>query len=72
LKRADDYVLTGQPVNFYTVVEAARQRGEIAIGYRLHAQAESAAAAYGIQINPKKSNLVTFSEGDRIIILAEE
>ncbi|MCA2001472.1 MAG: NAD-binding protein, partial [Chloroflexi bacterium] len=35
LKPIGDYVKTGAAVNFYTVVEAARRRGETAIGYRL-------------------------------------
>jgi len=56
---------------FYTVVEAARRRGEIALGYRLQEQASDAAAAYGVVINPKKSALVTFCKKDRIIVLAE-
>ncbi|HXW01296.1 MAG TPA: potassium transporter TrkA, partial [Anaerolineae bacterium] len=71
LKPAGDYVELGQPLNFYTVVEAARQRGETAIGYRLRALAGDAAQAYGVKINPVKSQLITFSAGDRIIVLAE-
>jgi voltage-gated potassium channel Kch len=35
LKPAGNYVKTGTPVNFYTVLEAARRRGEVAIGYRI-------------------------------------
>ena len=34
LKPADEYVEPGVPLNFYTVVEAARRRGEVAVGYR--------------------------------------
>lgn len=71
LKPATDYVAVGQPVNFYTVVEAGRQRGETAIGYRLRAQANDAAQAYGVQVNPAKSKPITFSADDRIIVLAE-
>lgn len=71
LKPATDYVADGQPVNFYTVVEAARQRGETAIGYRLRAQANDAAQAYGVRVNPAKSKTITFSMDDRIIVLAE-
>lgn len=72
LKPAVDYVQLGQPLNFYTVVEAARQRGEVALGYRLQAQAVDAAKNYGVVINPEKSALITFSEQDRVIVLAEE
>ncbi len=71
LKPAGDYVEPGRPVTFYTVVEAARRRGEVAIGYRLAAEAKDAARAYGVHTNPDKSLPVAFGEGDRIIVLAE-
>jgi hypothetical protein len=72
LKPAGDYVETGRPVNFYTVVEAARRRGETAIGYRILAEASDAQLAFGVHTNPKKSASVIFGEGDKIIVLAEE
>ena len=71
LKPAEDYVELGRPVNFYTVVEAARRRGEVAIGYRREALAKNAAEAYGVAVNPVKSEKVTFAAGDRIVLLAE-
>ena len=71
LKPAGQYVRLGQPVNFYTVVEAARRRGEVAFGYRLQAHAKEAQAQYGIVINPAKSESVTLGEADRVIVLAE-
>lgn len=72
LKPASNYVQTGIPVNFYTVIEAARQRGEIAIGYKLQQYANDASHAYGVALNPKKSAKLTFSDADRIIVIAEE
>lgn len=72
LKPAPDYVAAGQPVNFYTVVEAARQRGEVAIGYRQLALADRADRSYGVVVNPDKSEHVTFEPVDRIIVLAKE
>ncbi len=72
LKPAADYVVPGTPVNFYTVVEAARGRGEVAMGYRLHARAAGAGAAYGVVVNPNKTLPVTFTDADRIIVLAED
>jgi hypothetical protein len=71
LKPVSNYVATGEPVNFYTVVEAARRRGEVAMGYRLKADAKDATKAYGVVVNPKKSEKVAFAEGDRVIVLAE-
>jgi hypothetical protein len=71
LKPAVRYVRPGIPVSFYTVVEAARRRGEAAIGYRLHALADDAGRAYGVRVNPPKSELVTFAPDDRVVVVAE-
>jgi len=72
IKPAENYVRLGAAVNFYTVVEAARRRGEVAIGYRLQAQAGDADRSYGVVLNPDKSKRIAFAEGDRIVVLAEE
>jgi voltage-gated potassium channel Kch len=71
LKPAGDYIQLNEPLNFYTVVEAARQRGETAVGYRLRALANDATQAYGVRVNPAKSKTVTFTAEDRLILLAE-
>ena len=71
LKPATDYVEPGVPLDFYTVVEAARRRGEVAVGYRLQAETTDPAASYGIHLNPKKSGRVTFAKQDWLIVLAE-
>jgi voltage-gated potassium channel Kch len=72
LKLAANYVRVGEPLNFYTVVEAARQRNEAAIGYRLLKHANDATKAYGVVVNPDKSDTITFSEWDRIVVLADD
>jgi len=72
LKPAADYVETGQAVNFYTVLEAARRRGEVAIGYRIASDLHDAAKSYGVRTNPRKSHEITFAREDKIIVLAEE
>lgn len=72
LKPAANYVKLGEPLNFYTVVLAARQRGEVAFGYRRLAEAGDAAKSYGVVVNPTKSERVTFTERDHIIVLAED
>ena len=71
LKPVSDYIHVDRPVNFYTLVEAARQRGESAIGYRLQANASNKAKSYGIAINPQKDNSIEFTADDRVIVLAE-
>jgi voltage-gated potassium channel Kch len=72
LKPVGDYVVTGEPVNFYTVVEAARRRGQVAIGYRISAEASEASKSNGVHTNPKKSGQVTFASEDKIIVIAED
>jgi voltage-gated potassium channel Kch len=72
LKPAGDYVELGKSVNFYTVVEAARGRGHAAFGYRIAADAENHDKAYGVVVNPDKSNKITFTEHDRIVVAAED
>ena len=72
LKPVDDYVATGEPVNFYTMVEAAGRRGETTLGYRITSEASDAGKSYGVHTNPKKSEKVTFSPEDKVIVIAAE
>jgi hypothetical protein len=65
------YVKLGQPVNFYTILESACQKGETAIGYRMREACQSPELNYGIFLNPKKSKDATFKEEDSIIVLSE-
>ena len=71
LKPASEYVALDQPMSFYTVMESARRRGEVAIGYRNMALANVADNNYGVEVNPKKSASITFRKGDKVIVLAE-
>ena len=71
LKPIGDYVATDQPVNFYTITEAARLRGETAIGYRIMSESHDAEKAYGVHTNPKKSERVAFKPEDKLIVIAE-
>ncbi len=72
LKPVGDYLRLAREVNFYTIVESARRHGEIAIGYRLDEHAHAAEKDYGVVINPVKSEQVSFSERDKIIVIARE
>jgi len=72
LKPVGDYVATGEPVNFYTVTEAARRRGETPLGYRITSEANDAGKSYGVHTNPKKSEMVTFTLEDKVIVIAED
>ena len=70
LKPAGDFVEPGRTVDFYTVLESARRQGEVAIGYRLSGQAFEHRRAYGVRLNPRKSERVTLAPEDRVIVLA--
>jgi voltage-gated potassium channel Kch len=67
-----DYIKLGRNVDFYTVLEAAAQRGETAIGYRLMRHADDKDRGYGVNVNPKKSEKHIFAENDQIVVLAED
>ena len=71
LNPVSEYVEPGVPLTFYTVVEAARRRGEVAIGYRLKAEIGDPGTSYGVHLNPDKGKPLTFAEQDRLIVLAE-
>ena len=72
LRPAELYVTVGAPLDFYTVLESAARKGETAIGYRVAALTRSADDAYGVRINPTKSEAITFAAGDKVIVLAED
>ncbi|MEP6776365.1 MAG: hypothetical protein ABJA50_12290, partial [Chloroflexota bacterium] len=65
-----DYVAPGKPLTFYTVVEAARRRGQCAIGYML--TGSTGGQHPGVVVNPAKSSTITFSPADRVVVLAED
>ncbi|MGW8379902.1 potassium transporter TrkA [Streptomyces sp. ODS28] len=70
LKPAYDYVVPGEEANFATVIEAARQRGETAIGYRVARQSD-APPRYGVFLNPPKAEPLALEEADTVVVLAE-
>jgi ion channel POLLUX/CASTOR len=72
LRPVSEYLEPGGDVDFYTVLEGARRRGEVALGYRLARHATDPERDYGIRVNPKKSERVSFTDEDRIIVLAED
>ena len=71
LKPASDYLKPGAAANFATVIEAARRRGETALGYRLRSSFHTP-PEYGVVLNPDKAGPLTLSADDRVIVLAEK
>jgi len=70
MRPISDYVSLDGPIRFYTVAEAALRRGEVALGYCRRRTAPGQ-GPHGVVVNPNKSELVEFGEGDRVIVLAE-
>jgi Trk K+ transport system NAD-binding subunit len=68
MRPAGDYVRSGQATAFRTFVESASRRGEVAIGYRVVGPSGNGE----VVLNPSKSDEVVLSEGDRIVVLAED
>ena len=62
----------GTKADFYSVIKAAIKRNEIAFGYIVSKDSQNPAKNYGVVLNPNKSDLIQFSENDRIILIAEE
>ncbi|HEX7835768.1 MAG TPA: TrkA C-terminal domain-containing protein [Pseudolysinimonas sp.] len=71
LRPADQYVKPGKSADFYSVIEAARRKGETAIGHRFEQHARSADHFYGVSVNPLKTDSHVYAPGDKIIVLAE-
>ncbi|MFY0688347.1 MAG: NAD-binding protein [Cyclobacteriaceae bacterium] len=72
IKPAREYVKTDVPMNFYTILESAARKNEVAIGYRIFADAKDATKGYGVIVNPKKTETFTLSDQDMIIVLSED
>jgi Trk K+ transport system NAD-binding subunit len=72
LKPAYMYVEPDTEVNFWSVVESASRRKEVAIGYRLKEFSSDPKNHYGVVLNPRKSEKISFSPEDKIIVVAED
>lgn len=67
IKPVGRYVPLGIPVTFYHVVLAASAQGHTAIGYRRHGTIPAGETV----INPRKSDSITFTDTDLLIVIAE-
>jgi ion channel POLLUX/CASTOR len=75
LKPVSDFVKLNMPVNFYTITKAAVEKNEIAIGYKIEKESDIVQndneKGHGVFLDPIKSRKITFTEEDRIIVIAE-
>ena len=74
LRPASDYVPVGETLTFYDVAEAARARGEVAIGHHRPGEvdANDSRRMGGIVINPPRAERIAYSANDRVIVLARD
>ncbi|MHB1347341.1 MAG: CASTOR/POLLUX-related putative ion channel, partial [Candidatus Humimicrobiaceae bacterium] len=71
LKNIKNYIQTDSAMDFYTVVEAASRKNDVAIGYKIVSEESMENKNFGIYINPKKSSVIKFSDNDSLIVLSE-
>lgn len=73
MRPMEHYVELGRPVNFYTITEACRRRGEVAIGYVRRREGEEYERNMGgVLVNPVKSTAVEYAAGDKLIVIARD
>jgi len=72
LRPAEEYVVLDTKINFYTVIAAAKKKGEVAMGYRIKDISDDSEKAYGVVVNPTKSEEITFTHHDKIIVIAPQ
>lgn len=65
-----DYVSIDRPVSFYTIIEAARRRGEVAFGHRLSGATGERRTA-GVVVNPARHEVRRYAESDAVVVLAK-
>ncbi|MEU8675426.1 NAD-binding lipoprotein [Streptomyces sp. NPDC048560] len=70
LRPASAYIRPGAEASFATVVAAARDRGECAIGYR-RCDVPAGLADQGIRLNPPKDERRVWSAGDHVVVVAD-
>ncbi|NHN30431.1 CASTOR/POLLUX-related putative ion channel [Paenibacillus agricola] len=72
MKKISNYITLSGEVNFYTLVESVQLKNEIAIGYKIEAEAANASKNYGIYMNPQKAAFIKFTDQDKMIVIGEE
>lgn len=70
LRPASDYVVPGREIDGHTLLAAAARRGEVVLGVRIAPRTGSGPRA-GIFVNRRKSERMTLTPEDRVIVLAE-
>lgn len=73
MRPVEHFVSIDKPVDFYTIIEAARRQGETAFGYcRRREDQHDERNLGGVVLNPKKSEKLDYRAGDYVVVLARE
>jgi len=73
IKDSSLYAFEGESLCFWEILNRARQRGEVALGYQRFQDVLDGAAEKGIVLNPAdKQNKIVWNKGDKIVVLAED
>jgi hypothetical protein len=67
LKPAEDYVQLDAAVTMATVCASASRKNEVAVGYKVLNNGR-----WDVALNRPKSETMTFSRGDSIVVVAED
>ncbi len=70
IRPASEYVAGDRPVTFDTIVEAARQRGEVAFGYKETVADRGARNMGGVVLNPPRHTARIYAATDSVVVLA--
>lgn len=70
MRPVESVIAIDKPTSFFTIIDAARRRGETALGY-CRPRGDRANPS-GVVLNPAKSEKITFKPGDYIAVLAEQ
>jgi hypothetical protein len=70
MRPIDTIVAIDRPIDFHTIIEAAKRRGETAFGY-CRPRGDKANPS-GVTLNPNKSQALDYKAGDYIVVLARD
>ncbi len=67
LRKASNYVELGKEIDFYAITELAKEKNEIAMGYK-----KQGPDTFEIVTNPEKSEKIKYEKDDYIIVLSAD
>lgn len=70
IRPASEYVACDRPVTFDTIVEAARRRGEVALGYKEAVTDRGVRNMGGVVLNPPRHAARIYGGADAVVVLA--